>query len=419
MNVAVIGTGYVGLVTGAALASVGHHVVCVGRDVKKIKAINSGKSPFFESGLDALLARQRKMKRLRASDEFTKSVQQSDVIIIAVGTPTVQNAIDLTAIREASKQIGVALKGSTKYRLIIVKSTVLPGVTEKIVKPAIGPFGLAMSPEFLREGNAVGDALEPDRIVIGVNDKKSASMAQKLYAKFDCPKVVVNIATAEMTKYAANALFATMISFANEIANISQATEEIDVVDVWRGVHLDRRIKGSGMLSYMYSGCGYGGSCFPKDTKALKKFALDIGIKPDILQSVIETNESQPYRLVKLLKQELGNLSKKRIAVLGLTFKPNTDDTRESPSFPVIAELKKAGASVISHDPMIKNTATIQEVLKNADAAIVVTAWDEYKQLAATTFKKLMKSPVVIDGRRIYNKKQFTDAGIVYKGIGV
>lgn len=449
MNVTIIGTGYVGLVTGVALSHVGHKVTCVGRNKEKIDEINVGIAPFYEPGLEALLKKMRLGAFLQASIEFEKSVLISDVIIIAVGTPTIGNKIDLTSIKKVAIHIGKSLSKDKKYRLIIVKSTVLPTVTEKVVRPLIekyskkniGEFGLCMNPEFLREGNAVEDAIHPDRIVIGAFDEKSGKMARKLYKAFDCPKVITSLSTAEMIKYAANSLFATMISFSNEIANICSSIEGVDVQDVWKGVHLDSRLspkvpKGRitpGMLSYIQSGCGYGGSCFPKDVKALSHFAKEQKVSHEILKSVISVNESQPKQIISLLLQAIGSAKNKKIAILGLAFKPNTDDLRESPSLIVISELLQRGARVVAHDPVVYSKGkrkeleafdisyvqTYEEALKKSDAVIVMTSWDEYIQISPSEFIKEMKSAVVIDGRRIYNKEQFIHKGIIYKGVGL
>lgn len=442
MKVSIVGTGYVGLVTGVSLASFGHSVICVDNDKSKVEKINGGHSPFFEPGIDEELAKVLKKKIFRATVELEKSIQESNITIIAVGTPTVNNQIDLTFIKKVSEQIGKALKNKDGYHVVAVKSTVLPGVTEEIVKPILEKysqkkagkdFGLCMNPEFLREGCALEDALNPDRIIIGQIDEKSGKEFSKIYSQFSCPKIFTNLWTAEMIKYTANSLFATLISFANEISRITESTGKIDVLDVWEGVHLDRRLSPMigntlikpGMLSYILSGCGFGGSCFPKDIKALASFAKDQGVEASLIQSVININKTQPFRTILLLKDALGeNLKDKKIAILGLSFKPNTDDIRESPALSIIKELISEGAKVICHDPKaeianIPHAKTIEETVKNADAAIVITAWDEYIKLSPEFFKKHMRKAIVIDGRRIYDKSSFINAGIIYKGIGL
>lgn len=448
MKIAVIGTGYVGLVTGVSMSQLGHSVICVGRDKDKIKKINEGSSPFYEPGLDKILNESISKKLFEATDNLKKAALDADVIIIAVGTPTIDNKIDLSAIQTVSRQIGEELGKSSKYQVVVVKSTVTPTTTDKIIKPLlekysgklVGSFGLCMSPEFLREGNAVEDATNPDRIVIGQYDEKSGKKFAEIYTNVLCPKVFTNLATAEITKYAANALFATLISYSNEIARICEATDNVDAIDVWEGVHLDSRLSPKinkkiftpGIVSYILSGCGYGGSCFPKDTRALAAYAKSIGVNTEIIKSVIDTNDTQPKRVIALLKKALGDLRNKRITVLGLTFKPNTDDLRESPSIPVIKWLIENEAVVVCHDPMVNNINMLglrdikitlakskEEALRNTEGVLIMTAWDEYKKLNPEFFKKLMKKAIVIDGRRIYKKTEFISAGINYQGIGL
>lgn len=450
MKIAIVGTGYVGLVTGVSLAILGHQVTCVDTYQEKVSKVNSGKAPFYEPGIDKYLEKVLKQKKLRATTKLEEAVLESDVTIITVGTPTINNKIDLSFIKEATKQIGRALAKTKKYHVVVVKSTVLPGTTKGVIEPLLekyskkssGDFGLCMNPEFLREGSALEDALHPDRIVIGQIDIKSGREFARIYTKVSTAKIFTNLWTAEMTKYAANALLATLISYSNEIARISENTGNIDVIDVWKGVHLDKRLSPynganrirPGILSYIFSGCGFGGSCFPKDIQALATFASGLGIEPKLIKSVIHINQTQPRRLVELLKSALGaDLKGKKVAVLGLAFKPNTDDTRQSPAFTVIEKLLSENAKVTAHDPMAyqnnipKELAelpvilanTVVEALRNADAAIIVTSWEEYVTLTPQFFKKHMKNPIVIDGRRIYDKRLFQTAGIIYKGIGL
>lgn len=450
MEIAIIGAGYVGLVTGVSLASLGNQVTCIDFDKKKVSMINQGNSPIYEIGIDALLRKVIRQKLFLATDDLETAVKTADIIMIAVGTPTVKNRIDLSAIKRATEQIAKSIKKTKKYQVVVVKSTVLPGVTEKVVLPIlekysekkIGEFGICMNPEFLREGSALDDALHPDRIVIGQIDEKSGREFAKLYSKFSCPKLITNLWTAEMIKYTANGLLATMISYANEISRIAEKTGKVDVIDVWQGVHLDKRLSPMvgnkrvkpGLLNYLFSGCGYGGSCLPKDTQALASFADEIGEENSLIKSVISINNTQPHRVVLHLKQALGNkLKNKKVAILGLAFKPDTDDVRESVSFQIIEELLSDGAKVSVHDPMAykKSTPlklsqlavtlaqTVDEAIQNCDAVIVVTAWDEYRKLTPQFFKKYMKKPIVIDGRRIYDKNLFLKSQIVYKGIGL
>lgn len=441
MNISIIGTGYVGLVTGISLASAGNKVICVGRNADKIIRINSGEIPFYEPGLKKLLQNALKRNSFSASTNLQESVTHADTTIIAVGTPTVDNAIDLTEIKNVSKQIGTALRTKKAYHVVAVKSTVIPKTTERVVIPILkqysgkklGEFGVCMNPEFLREGNAVSDAMNPDRVVIGRSDEKSGTFFAAMYKKFKCPVLFTNLRTAEMIKYTSNSFFASTISFSNEIARICEEAGGIDVTDVWKGVHLDRRIAAStGFLHYLYSGCGYGGSCFPKDTKALLGFAKSLGVKTDVLKSVIEVNASQPQRLMTLLKKRLPNLKGKKVAILGLSFKPDTDDLRESPALAVIELLTRENAVIVCHDPIVYKDCTrpelntlavrladtVEDALKGADAALLLTAWDEYQSLTPGVFKKTMKRPLLVDGRRMLSKDTFTKAGIDYLGIG-
>ena len=334
MKISIVGTGYVGLVTGLSLATLGHKVICIDNDKNKILKINKGDAPFFEPGINELLKKVLEKETFYATENLEKSVLESDVTIIAVGTPTVNNKIDLSFIEKAAEQIGKALAKTKKYQVVVVKSTVLPGITEKIVKPIIERcskkqfgknFGLCMNPEFLREGSALEDALHPDRIVIGQYDDKSGEEFAKIYKKVSTPKIFTNLWTAEMIKYAANSLFATLISFSNEIARISESTGKVDVVDVWEGVHLDKRLSPyvgkkqvkPGILSYILSGCGFGGSCLPKDIKALESFANALKVDAKLIKSVIDINRTQPHRVILLLKNALEkNLKGKKIAVL-------------------------------------------------------------------------------------------------------
>ena len=450
MRIAIVGAGYVGLVTGVSLAALGHEVVCIESDKNKVLTITRGESPFYELGLNKLLKKAIKRRLFHATENLEKAILESDVTIIAVGTPTVNGKNDLSAIKKASRQIGEALRKIKKYHIVVVKSTVLPGVTEKTVKPILekyskkkaGEFGLIMNPEFLREGSALEDALHPDRIIIGQFDNKSGKKFAKIYTKISTPIIFTNLWTAEMIKYAANALLSTLISYSNELARISQKTGKIDIVDVWEGVHLDRRltpVKGNkrikpGILNYIFSGSGFGGSCLPKDTKALASFAKELGLHAKLIESVIDINSTQPHQVVLLLKNVLGqNLKDKKIAILGLTFKSDTDDIRESVAFPIIEELLLEKARVFCHDPKAyKNNIPQQlatlpitlcdsthQAIKDADATILVTSWDEYAKLSPDFFRKNMKQPIVIDGRRIYDKNSFLEAGVIYKGIGL
>lgn len=449
MKITVIGTGYVGLVTAVSFAESGNDVVCIGRNKKKILEINGGRSPFFEPGLDEAITRVIKNHRLSVSDELDKYVAECEIIVLAVGTPTVNNKIDLSELKEACRAIGIGMRKSDIYQVIVVKSTVVPQTTQDVVLPILEKFsrkrahtfGLCMNPEFLREGSALIDATKPDRIIIGQYDNKSGATYAKAFHANKCPILFTTLTTAEMTKYVSNSLLSTLISFSNEMSRICEIIPGVDAVDVWEGLHLDGRlspvINGKkiypGILSYIRSGCGYGGSCFPKDTKALYYFAQKRHIKTPLLKSVIDINTSQPLRLVSILKDVLGSIDGKRIAVLGLAFKPDTDDIRESPALTIIATLLDLHASVVCHDPQVYKhgipmgltgmnvqlAPTLERAIQNSDAVVLVTSWNEYKLITPRVLKKLMQKPLLIDGRRMFNKRLFEKNGVTYSGIGL
>lgn len=420
MNISIIGSGYVGMVTGTCFADQGHKVVFVDIDDEKIATINAGKSPIFEKGLSDLLLKN--IDRISATNDYSKAVSETDVTFICVGTPpTPDGSIDLTYIKSAASSLGCVLKNKITPHVIIVKSTVFPGTTEDVIRPileresgkqAYRDFGLGSNPEFLREGVAVEDFFNPDRIVIGENDELAKNVLEELYTLFNCPKVITDIKTAEMIKYASNAFLATKISFANEIGNLCKKIS-IDTQDVFEGVGLDARIN----PAFFRSGIGFGGSCFPKDVKALIAGARHFGQDMTILRSVIDVNDEQPLKAVELLKKHLPDLKGKTIGILGLAFKPDTDDIRESRSFELIDQLMREGTYIIAYDPMaveamrkiipmIQYASAPDEVLK-ADAIIISTEWEEFEHLNYS-------DKIVIDGRRI--KKAMKEAAI-YEGV--
>ncbi|MCL4359684.1 UDP-glucose/GDP-mannose dehydrogenase family protein [Patescibacteria group bacterium] len=450
MKITVIGTGYVGLVSAVSLSLLGHDVISVGRNRDKIEAINSGGPPFYEPGLTDALRIVLNKKKFSATDDLTTSVLGSEVTLIAVGTPTRNGSIDLSQIETVSRDIGAILKRRDDYHVVVVKSTVIPGTTDTLVrsllehysgKRAGKDFGLCMNPEFLREGKALEDALTPDRIIIGSLDRKGGQTYGRAYRNLDCPVLHTTLRTAEMTKYASNALLSTLISFSNEIARICEKTGDIDAVDVWKGLHLDGRLSPTvhgkrifpGIVHYIQSGCGYGGSCFPKDTHALSAYAKAMKLETPVLDGVIRINGTQPERVVRMLTDAVGTLRGKKIALLGLTFKPDTDDLRESPSIRVLQQLLKAGARVSCHDPeaykhgipeMLTAYRAVYEknyasALRNADAMVIMTAWREYRRITPQILKRLMKQPVLVDGRRMFDKAVFFKEGCIYKGIGL
>lgn len=426
MNVAIIGTGYVGTVTGTCFAELGHNVVCVDVDAAKVDRINAGIPPIHEPGLPALL-KAYVGKRLRATDDYNDAIPNSEVTFICVGTPSGDDGrIDLSIVRSASKSIGKALaeRDTDAYHVVVVKSTVVPGTTDEVVAPLIratggnvdtGIVGIAMNPEFLREGKAVYDFMNPDKIVIG-GDIRAADTVAGLYEKISCEITRTDTKTAEMIKYANNSFLATKISFANEIGNICKKLG-IDVYEVMSAIGKDSRIEGQ----FLNAGAGFGGSCFPKDVKALIGRAGELGYDPLLLNAVIRINEEQPMRMVELLANRIGDIRNRRIAVLGLAFKNETDDIRESRSIPVIKELLNRGATVAAYDPLASENMrevfpdilycdSARDALDGADACMIMTEWAEFESLDQEF--DAMRDVVVIDGRRMVS----LDRG-VYDGI--
>lgn len=427
MKISVIGSGYVGSVTAACFAEVGHEIVCVDIDEKKVEQINAGIPPIYEEGLGDLL-RKYAGKKLIATIDYEFAVRETDISFICVGTPSAEDgSIDLSIVRAAATNIGEALVKKKGYHVVVVKSTVVPETTEKFVLPVLEEasgktagkdFGVAMNPEFLREGKAVHDFMHPDKIVIGAIDRKSGDLISELYRKFECEVTRTNPATAEMIKYANNSLLATKISFANEIGNICKKLG-IDTYEVMAAVGKDFRIS----PRFLNSGAGFGGSCFPKDVKALIGKAKAIGYFPILLESVIAVNEKQPLLMTEILIRKIGNLAGKKIAVLGLAFKNETDDIRESRAIPVIAELLRLGAKISAYDPMaienmkrvfptIEYSGKAEDALKGADACLVMTEWDEFRQLESE-FEN-MKEKIVIDGRRVIEAKNIDYEGLCW-----
>ena len=432
MKITIVGTGYVGLVTGVGLAAVGHTVTCVDRDKRKIEAIELGSAPFYEPGLDELLVEQRAAGRLLASTNLEDSLRGSDVSIIAVGTPSNETGIDLSYIRQAARDIGSRLPTIGTYHVVVVKSTVVPTTTDTVVRGELEAasgmvsgrdFGLAMNPEFLSEGRAVEDFTKPDRIVIGASTARAGALLADMYAKFNCPILQTTPRNAEMVKYAANALQATLISFSNEIAGICETVSGLDEETVMRGVHLDKcwgapsrdgKSRFAGAVTYLRAGIGFGGSCFPKDLRALRAFARSEGAEVPILNSVLKVNEERAGRVVDLLASHVGVLRDKRIAVLGLAFKPETDDVRESPGVRISKLLLQRGADVVLHDPLVQIDAVrdqlgagitqardVAAAASGADAIVIATGWDAYRRLDWVDIASRMRSPVVFDGRQV------------------
>jgi len=443
MRISVIGTGYVGLVSGACFAEIGHDCLCVDVDASKVDRINRGEPPIHENGLESMLKRHVGT-RLRATTDLRAAVHDSDITFIAVGTPFDGQRIDLTFVREAARQIGAALHDKNGYHVVVVKSTVVPGTTDETVLPELerasgkragADFGVGMNPEFLTEGVAVDDFMRPDRIVLGGIDQRSVDAQRQVYAAFaQTPTLATNNKTAEMIKYTSNSVLATMISFSNEIGNLCSALGGVDVVDVMRGVHLaryftttledGRRIKAP-ISSFLWAGCGYGGSCLPKDTKALSAHGAAHGAPMPLLDAVIATNQAQPARMLSLLGRHFTSLKGVRVALLGLAFKEDTDDMRESPAIPLARILIEHGAHVIGYDPVARATAraalpaavelapSLEAALADVEAALLVTRWNEFRRVP-DLLRGRTKLPVLIDGRRMLDPASNTR----YEGIG-
>ena len=419
MKISIIGTGYVGAVTGACLAELGHQIVFVGRDTKKLDLIHSGKSPIYEPGLDQLL--EKNLPRITTTIDLPGAIRKTELTFICAGTPSNDDgSINLDQIRDVSHTIGKSLASDDRYHMIIVKSTVLPGTSETLVIPilekeslkkAFVDFGVASNPEFLKEGTAIEDFFHTDRVVIGVNDPKTKEVLEKLYQPLNAPIFTTTIRTSEMIKYTSNSFLATKISFANEMGNLCKKMG-IDSYEVFKGVGLDARIN----PHFFRSGIGFGGSCFPKDVKALIAHARTFGIEPQILTAVMGTNEDQPEKMIELLKRHM-DIAGKTIGVLGLAFKPDSDDIRESRAVPIIQALLKERAKIIAFDPVatdnfrhlfpdISYAETAKDVL-NADAVLIVTEWKEFEDLD-------YRNKMVIDGRRIGKARK---EAAVYEGV--
>ncbi|MFQ6050752.1 MAG: UDP-glucose dehydrogenase family protein [Candidatus Hydrothermarchaeota archaeon] len=422
--ISIIGTGYVGLTTAVCFASMNFDVICVDIDEEKIEKIKKREIPFYEPELSDLL--EKSSQKLEFTTDTNYAIENSEISFICVGTPSkADGSIDLRYVESSSFEIGKALK---KNHIVVVKSTVIPGTTDRIVKPVLErasgkkfgeDFGIVVNPEFLREGNAVYDFFNPDRIVIGSLDDTSRIEISKLYESFDCPKLYTDFRTAEMIKYASNAFLATKISFINEIANMCEIFK-IDVDKVAEGIGLDHRIS----PHFLKAGPGFGGSCFPKDVHAIISESKKAGYEPILLESVLEVNRRQPLYVVEKVKNILSGLNERKITVLGLSFKPNTDDMRNSPAIPIINELKKNGARVIVYDPRaienakkifgdsIEYAEDLKSSLRGSDCCVIVTDWEEFKEVKKHI--KSMNNPILIDTRRILEK---TD-DILYMGLG-
>lgn len=434
-----IGAGCVGLTHALCFAIHGHNVILCERDETKLQLLRKGKPHLYEPQLKTLLRKTLASSKLRLLSSIEEAIPLPRMIQIAVGTPlNSSGGLDLSQIQEASQQIGRALGTSEGYRLVVLRSTAIPGATESVVKTAIEmnsrkrcgfDFGLAMQPEFLREGSAVHDVLHPDRLVIGEHDKKAGDILLRFYRNFYAkrfpPLVRTNPPSAEFIKLVNNAFLATKISLINEVANICERVSGADVTLIAKAVGMDKRI-GSRFLG---AGLGFGGSCLPKDVRALIGFSQAVGYNPSILQAALDTNRRQAQHVLDFLRDRLGNLRGKRIALLGLSFKSNTDDMREAPSTRIVEKLLNEGAEVVAHDPVaikkaravfgdrIRFAASAIECLRDVDGCVVVTEWRQYEDLSPEVFATKMRRPLIIDGRRIYVPKRFLGK-VEYQAIG-
>jgi UDPglucose 6-dehydrogenase len=431
MHIAVIGTGYVGLVTGTCFAEFGVDVTCVDVDAEKIARLSEGVMPIYEPGLEQLVAKNTQADRLRFTTDIKSAVEQSLVIFIAVGTPPSEDgSADLSYIEEAARSIARYMNG---YKVVVTKSTVPVGTGERVRsiirehQPKRINFGVVSNPEFLREGAAINDFMRPDRVVIGSRDEEAIAIMRDLYRPLyliETPFVITSLEAAELTKYAANAFLATKISFINEIANLCERVG-CDVHDVARAIGMDGRIG----RKFLHPGPGFGGSCFPKDTRALISIARQYDYEPLIVNAVVEVNERQRAAMVPKIEKLVGDLNGKKIAVLGLSFKPETDDMREAPSIDIIRELIRRGASVIAYDPVampeaakvLPDIAYAEDeyaAVTGSDALVFVTEWNQFRALNMERIRSLMRTPKIADLRNIYEPEALRELGFDYVGVG-
>ncbi|MHA1866525.1 UDP-glucose 6-dehydrogenase [Candidatus Pacearchaeota archaeon] len=439
MNIAVIGTGYVGLVTGTCFASRGHKVTCVDVIPEKVEKINKGIPPIYEKDLDRMLKEVVEKGNLKATLNLSEAVAKSEIIYICVGTPSLPDgSMDYIYVKEAAKGIARELTEADEFKVIVVKSTCVPGTTDEIGKTIIEKesgkklnvdFGLGMNPEFLREGVAINDFLYPDRIVIGGSNRETQNIIAKCYDEFNAPILFTDNTAAEMIKYASNSFLAMKISFINEMANLAEKFG-IDIKDVAKGVGMDHRISGK----FLRAGAGFGGSCFPKDVSALYVRSKELDQPSMLLEATLAVNKKQPLRLIDLLKKglESEDIKGKTIGLLGLAFKPDTDDMREAPSLILINKLLEEGVTIKATDPVALENAkkeiahekliyceNMEDAVKETDAVILITEWKEFRDLSAEFFIQKMKNPVVIDGRRAFDYKEFREKGVKILAIGL
>ncbi len=436
MNIAIIGSGYVGLVTGVCLAHIGHHVVCVDNNPDKIKKLNAGIVPIYEPGLEDLMRKYRQMKRLAFSTSVGEATKKASVIFIAVGTPSKKNGdADLSYIEAVAREIA---KNMDSYKLLVEKSTVPAQTGDRIVRtiklnlPAkyrkgnkcLIDFDVASNPEFLREGSAIEDFMHPDRIVIGVESSRAEKLLKEIYQPLKAKIVVTNVATAEMIKHASNSFLATKISFINSVSQVCDRVGA-DVLKVAEGMGYDKRIG----RAFLNAGIGYGGSCFPKDVDAFVRLSEKSGYDFKLLRSVREINEDQKASFIRLIEDKVWNIKDKTIAVWGLAFKADTDDMRRAASIDIIEALQAEGAAIQAYDPKAMDNARHElkkvkfckdayAAAKGADALLLLTEWDEFRQLDLAKVGKGMRQMIIFDGRNFFDPQVFTDLGFEYHGIG-
>ncbi len=420
IKIGIIGSGYVGLATALTFGELGHEIICGDIDLEKVEQINIGKSPVHEAGFDEKLSQLISEGRLKATANILALAQDSEFIFICVDTPMGEDgSMDSSALEKVAETIAPNLNG----QLVIIKSTTILGTARKIADKY--NMNLCHNPEFLREGMALHDSLNPDRIVIGCDKPENGQRLMSLYENFNCSKLITNLETSEMIKYASNIFLATKITYANEMANICEIFG-VDVYEVMEGVKLDKRIS----PQFLEAGAGFGGSCFPKDLNAMASAVKNRGYEPNLINSVLKTNESQPLRVIELLESEIGYLEGKKIAVLGLAFKEDSDDIRNSRAIPIVETLIQKDANLILYDPKatenFKNAGfenleyanSLESALTGSDGAIIQTKWQEIRELKPSQIINLMNNPVIIDGRRALNPEKMLADGVKYLGIG-
>ncbi|MDB5249654.1 MAG: hypothetical protein JWQ40_4048 [Segetibacter sp.] len=441
MKIAIVGTGYVGLVSGVCLAYKNHEITCVDLRTEVVEQLNKGIPHIYETGLEEKLKQVVSTKNFKATADITSALSENELVIVAVGTPSENGEIDLTQIGNVAKAIGEFIKTAPKYLSVVIKSTVVPGTTDTFVREKIeefsgrqlGEFGLGMNPEFLREGDAIEDFLYPDRIVIGSEDEITRQRLEEIYAPWDCDKIFVNTRTAEMIKYANNTVLACLISLNNELANLASLLGNIDYKDVVQGISADKRwspILKDGtrvtphITSYLVPGAGFGGSCFPKDVQAIRTQGMKAGLPMKMTNSILDVNDQQPSSAIKILQSKVGSFEGKKVLFLGIAFKPGTDDIRESSAVKILDYLLKQKATIIAHDPIAfdhagnlyrntQNLTIVKDWKKNVsdvDIIIIGTNWTEYRDLLTFDRENALNGKIVFDSKRLFTKNDLLGA---------